>query len=264
MNGLSADQFTRLVELVNNNMATDDDINALEPYRVKRAIFIAAGFGSRMVPITLTMPKPLVKVNGVRIIDTLIDACLQAGIEEIIIVRGYLKDQFNQLLDKYPMITFIDNDMYTEANNISSAYLARHLLQNAYVFEADLLLDNPSIIRKYHYSSDFLAIPVDSTDDWCFETRDGIITKECVGGTNCHQMVGISYWDEAAGRRLEVDLEEHFSKEEGKQSYWEQVPLVYYSNNYQVSVLECAKEDIVEIDTFDELVAIDDSYRDMR
>ena len=69
---------------------------------MKRAVFVAAGFGSRMVPITLNTPKPLVRVNGTRIIDTLLDAVVEAGIPEIVIVRGYLGEQFDQLLYKYP------------------------------------------------------------------------------------------------------------------------------------------------------------------
>ena len=79
-----------LVELgfVDSGTITDKGLDALEPYRVKRALFIAAGFGSRLVPITLNTPKPLVRVNGTRMIDTLLDAVVAAGIEEIYIVRG--------------------------------------------------------------------------------------------------------------------------------------------------------------------------------
>lgn len=80
-----------------NGRITQDGLDALEPYRVKRAVFVAAGFGSRMVPITLNTPKPLVRVNGTRIIDSLLDAVVEAGIPEIVIVRGYLGEQFDQL-----------------------------------------------------------------------------------------------------------------------------------------------------------------------
>ena len=150
---LHSDTLTALAELnlVKNNKITIEGLNALEPYRAKRAIFIAAGFGSRLVPITLNTPKPLVRVKGKRIIDTLIDACLDAGIDEIYIVRGYLAEQFDQLLYKYPMIRFLENPAYNESNNISSAMVARYLMQNAYVFESDLIISNPSIITKYHY-----------------------------------------------------------------------------------------------------------------
>ncbi len=245
---------------VENGAITNAGVNALEPYRAKRAIFIAAGFGSRLVPITFNTPKPLVRVHGVRIIDHLIDACLEAGINEIYIVRGYLADQFDQLLYKYPMIKFLENPVYNEANNISSSMVARYMLSNAYVFEADLLLSNPKIITKYHYTSDFLAIKKERTDDWCFEVEDGIITKEKVGGVDCWQMVGISYWNENDGHRLSQDISDVYAAPGGKERYWEQVPLVYKKDHYKVEVRVCKDEDIVEIDTFRELKAIDKIY----
>ena len=123
---------------ISGGAITSEGINALEPYRAKRAVFIAAGFGSRLAPITINTPKPLVRVHGKRIIDTLIDACLGAGINEIYIVRGYLAEQFDQLLYKYPMIKFLENPDYCKANNISSAMAAKHMLCDAYVFEDDL------------------------------------------------------------------------------------------------------------------------------
>ena len=246
--------------LVSNGTITASGMNALEPYRAKRAVFIAAGFGSRLVPITFNTPKPLVRVKGTRIIDHLLDACLEAGIEEIYIVRGYLAEQFDQLLYKYPMVKFLENPVYNEANNISSSLIAKDLLSNAYVFEADLLLSNPKIITKYHYTSDFLAIKKDRTDDWCFEVKEGVITEEKVGGEDCWQMVGISYWSEEDGRKLSQDIPDVFSTPGGKERYWEQVPLVYRKKNYAVEVRECFEDDIVEIDTFKELKQIDPTY----
>jgi len=239
---------------------TDSGWKALEPYRAKRAIFIAAGFGSRLVPITLNTPKPLIRVNGVRIIDTLIDAVIKAGIEEIIIVRGYLAEQFDQLRYKYPMIKFVENPAYRETNNISSVICVRELLRNAYVFEADLLLSNPLLIKKYHYNSNFLAIPKTRSEDWCFTVADGIIQEERLGGLNCHQMVGISYWDDPDGKRLAEDMSRAYEMPGGKEYYWEQVPLTVFRNHYRVGIYECAEDDVVEIDTFSELKAVDKSY----
>lgn len=247
---------------VEDRKITNSGVNALEPYRAKRAIFIAAGFGTRLVPITFNTPKPLVRVRGVRIIDRLIDACLEAGINEIYIVRGYLGELFDQLLYKYPMIKFLENPVYNEANNISSSLVARYMLSNAYVFEADLLISNPKIICKYHYTSDFLAIKKERSDDWCFKVKDGIIQEEKVGGEgdDIWQMVGISYWNEADGHKLSQDIQDVYQSPGGKERYWEQVPLVYRKEHYAVEVRECHDEDIVEIDTFKELKAIDKTY----
>lgn len=242
------------------NAITQNGLKVLEPYRVKRAIFLAAGFGSRLVPITLNTPKPLVLVNGKRIIETLLDAVVKAEIEEIYIVTGYLSEQFEILKKKYPQIKFVENNMYNEANNISSAYLVRNLIKNAYVLESDLYLYNPKLIRKYEYHSNFLGYYVDRSDDWCIEVKNGIITKEKVGGINCYQMVGISYYDENDGVNIKKDMEEVFKSPGGKEKYWEQVILDICKKNYNIYLRECQKEDIIEIDTFNELKAIDKTY----
>ena len=92
---------------------------------VKRAIIMAAGTGSRMNPVTLDTPKPLVRVNRVRMIDTVIQALHANNINEIYIVVGYLKEQFEQLKADYPNITLIENPYYDTCNNISSLYVAR-------------------------------------------------------------------------------------------------------------------------------------------
>ena len=239
---------------------TEAGLEALEPYRVKRAVFIAAGFGSRLVPITLNTPKPLVRVKGTRMIDTLLDAVVAAGIEEIYVVRGYLGEQFDQLLYKYPMIRFIENPIYNEANNISSAMCCRHLLQNAYVLEADLVLYNPALITKYQYTSNYLGVPVEVTDDWCFETKNHVITKVMVGGTNCHHMFGISYWTTEDGAKLYEDIKKVYEMPGGKERYWDQVALEYCQDHYRVEVRECTFRDIVEIDTFSELKKLDHTY----
>ena len=266
MTGYPLEAVAHALEEMERNQLTDQGaitqrgVEALEPYRAKRAIFIAAGFGSRMVPITLNTPKPLVRVNGKRIIDGLIDACLAAGIDEIYIVRGYLAEQFDQLLYKYPMIRFLENPIYNEANNISSAVCVRHMLSNAYVFEADLLLYNPEIICKYHYCSDFLAIYKERTDDWCFDTENGVITGQKIGGLNCWQEVGTSYWNETDGRKLFGHLKEVYNMPGGKEKYWDQVPLDVFKDQYRVEIKACKASDIVEIDTFRELKAIDKSY----
>ena len=246
--------------LISDGKITDQGLEALEPYRVKRAVFIAAGFGSRLVPVTLNTPKPLVKVKGKRIIDTLLDAVYDAGIEEVIVVRGYLAEQFDTLSNKYKGIKFLENPLYNEANNISSTLIAKEFLQNAYVLESDLLLNKRDLITKYQYTSNFLGIPCDRTDDWCFIVKDGVIKEQKIGGENCFQMVGISYWTGEDGKKLAKDIEDVFNMPGGKERYWDQVPLKYAKNNYTVEVRECGFDDIIEIDTFSELKAVDKSY----
>ena len=79
-------------------------------------------------------------------------------------------------------------------------------------------------------------------------------------GLDCYQMVGISYWNEADGHKLSAHIKAAYEMPGGKELYWEQVPLVVFKNDYKVEVRECKEEDIVEIDSFKELVAIDKTY----
>ena len=246
--------------LLHGGELTADGLKILEPYKVRRAIFIVAGIGERLLPITINTPKPLVKVHGVRIIDRLIDACLVADIEEIYIVRGYLAEQFDLLLKKYPTLKFIDNPLYNEANNISSAVRAAKFFGRAYVFEGDLLLHNPTLIRRYEFAPNFLGIEMARSDDWCFDVQDGVIVKQKIGGLNCWQEVGISFWDDASAAQLAKDLPAAFESPGGRELYWDEVPLKIFAENYRVEVRPCMKDDIVEIDTFNELKTIDKAY----
>lgn len=262
MSKLSRVEFDRLVERAETGTASSEELEMLEPYRAKRAIMLASGFGSRMMPVTAKLPKPLVRVNGVRIIDTLLDALLAAGIEEIWLVRGYRGEMFDELLGKYPMIRFIDNPDYATTNNISSAVLAKDHFSNAYVFESDLYLKNPALISRYQWQSNYLGVPVEHTDDWCFTVENGRITDLKKGGDRCHHMFGISYWSAEDGVRLAEDLPREFDAcEATRQRFWDDVPCVLCNERYNVAIRECSFDDVEEIDTYEELCAIDASYR---
>ena len=242
---------------------TERGLEALEPYRVKRAVIMAAGFGSRMVPVTLDRPKPMVAVNGVRIIDTLLDALVSVGIKDITLVRGYKKEKFDEILEKYPFINLIDNDIYDKTNNISSAMAALEHIDQCYLCEADLYISNPAIITKYQYCSNILGSYSLETDDWSFKLDNGHITDYQKGNTYCFNYYGISYWTKEDSARLREDFAQVYNEEpEGNDYFWEFIPLVLRKERYAVEVRPCEKSDIMEIDNFYELVQLDSSYKD--
>ena len=150
--------------------------------------------------------------------------------------------------------------MYNEANNISSAWVARDLLQNAYVCHADMLLSNPGLIRKYEYRSNYLGQYRERTDDWCFVVKRGLIKELKVGGQDCYHMYGISYWTAQDGAQLAQDIDQVYRMPGGKERYWDEVALRVCSKNYKVQVRPCFEGDIVEIDTFNELKQVDPVY----
>ena len=231
-------------------------------YTAQKAIILAAGVGSRMAPVTLDCPKPLVRVNGVRIIDTIIDALSEAGVEEITIVRGYKKECFDELLEKYPFLEFVDNDLFDKTNSISSAHVAlNHIKGGCYICEADLLVTNPAIISKYHTSSDYLGSYAKETDDWSLKEMDGRAVDYRKGNTDCFNCYGISFWTPEDCDKLREDIESVWNEEGGREVFYEFVPLVLRKENYYVKIRKCQREDVVEIDNFHELVALDCSYK---
>lgn len=241
---------------------TEAGLAALEPYRVKRAVILAAGFGSRMMPATADRPKPMVTVNGVRIIDTLLDALTAVGITDITLVRGYKKERFDELLPKYPFLKLVDNDIYDSTNNISSAMAVLDRIDACYLCEADLYITNPDIITKYQYASNILGSYSLETDDWSFRLEDGHITQYQKGNTYCYNYYGISYWTPEDSAKLRRDFRQVYEEEPGGKDYfWEFIPLVLRRESYAVEILQCEKSDIMEIDNYYELAQLDPAYR---
>ncbi|MBR0040055.1 MAG: phosphocholine cytidylyltransferase family protein [Oscillospiraceae bacterium] len=242
---------------------TEDGLAALSPFQVRRAVILAAGFGSRMMPATAERPKPMVEVAGVRIIDTLLDALVGAGIREITIIGGYRFETLKELLVKYPFLHLIENTDYASANNISSAVLARDALHGGcYLCEADLLIANPRIITKYQYASNILGSYSMETDDWSFKMVDGCVADYRKGNTYCYNYYGISFWSAEDCEKLNRDFAEVYARPDGKDYFWEFVPFVLKKENYQVEIRPCSKRDIVEIDNYSELAQLDGRYRE--
>ena len=147
-------------------------------HTVKRAIIMAAGFGSRMQPVTLTTPKPLVKVNGMRMIDTVIQGLHHNGIQEIYIVAGYLKEQFYALETQYPGVKIIENPYYDTCNNISSLYVAREHLEDVMILDGDQIIYHDKILDPSFERSGYNCVWTDSqTDEWLMTVKDGVVTS---------------------------------------------------------------------------------------
>lgn len=126
--------------------------------KVRRAIIMAAGLGNRLRPVTLKIPKPLIKVNGIRMIDSVIDALHKNEIYEIYIVVGYLKEQFSVAQENYPDIKLIENPYYMTCNNISSLYVARDYIDDAIILDGDQLIYNAGILDPYFEKSGYNSV----------------------------------------------------------------------------------------------------------
>lgn len=230
--------------------------------KVERAIIMAAGIGKRMQPVTLQTPKPLVKVQGVRMIDTVIRGLHHNGITEIYVVTGYLKEQFQALEQEYPGVKLIENPYYDSCNNISSLYMAREYIENAIILDGDQMIYNPDILRPDFERSGYNCIWTDEeTDEWLLTVKDGVVTScSRTGGEQGWQLYSVSRWSKTDGQKLKRHLEIEFEEKKNTQIYWDDVAMFCYPQEYELGIMEMKRGDIVEIDNLEELAVIDKTY----
>lgn len=235
-------------------------------HKVERAIIMAAGLGNRMHPITLTTPKPLVKVNGVRMIDTVIQGLHQNGIHEIYVVVGYLKEQFTELEKEYPGLTLIENPYFDTCNNISSLYVARDHIENVIILDGDQIIYNPAILSPEFERSGYNSVWTDEeTDEWLQNVENGIVTScSRTGGKGGWQLYSISRWTAEDGRKLKRHLEEEFEQKKNRQIYWDDVAMFCHSEDYQLGIWPMSAEDVIEVDNLFELATLDKSYQNIQ
>ena len=90
----------------------------LKEHEIENAIILAAGMSTRFVPLSFEKPKGLLKVKGQVLIERQILQLREKGIDEIIIVVRYMKEQFKYLIDKFGVIFSSSSAMICSAFSI--------------------------------------------------------------------------------------------------------------------------------------------------
>lgn len=220
------------------------------------AILMAAGLGSRMKPLTDTTAKPLVRVLGRPLIETVIAALIARGVGDVYVVVGYRKEQFRSLTEKYPNVHLIVNEEYQTKNNINSIAVAAEQMASAdcFVCEADLYIPSADLLcRTLGHSGYFGKFLPGHSDDWVFETSDGRITRVGKGGDNCFNMVGVSYFRQADAARIASAVLEAVKKPENAQLFWDDIVDRLCKEGLDLVVHEVRPGEIVECDTVQDL-----------
>ena len=231
-------------------------------HKAVRAIIMAAGKGERMHPLTEKVPKPLIRVNGRRMIDSVIEGLRANGILEIYIVVGHLKEQFEELKILYTGVELIENPYYETCNNISSLYAVRDHLEDCMILDGDQIIYDPSILAPEFERSGYNAVWTDEeTTEWLMTVENGIVTGcSRTGGSRGWQLYSISRWSAEDGAKLKKHLELEFDVKKNRQIYWDDVAMFCHPEEYTLGIRPMRAEDIIEIDSLEELIAADPTY----
>lgn len=218
----------------------------------KNAIILAAGFGMRMVPINTETPKGLLEIKGERLIECTIRQLHEVGITEIYVVVGFMKEQYEYLIDEYGVDLIVAPD-YASKNNLHSLKTAADHLSNSYIIPCDIWREKNPYSRNELYSWYMVSDLVD--DDSTVRVnrkQELVVQKEQAGG---NAMIGICYLLEAEAAVVRERLEELGRDSRYDGAFWEET--LYRKDRMIVTARVVHAADAVEINTYEQLREID-------
>ncbi|OCA88282.1 CTP--phosphocholine cytidylyltransferase [Bacillus sp. FJAT-27225] len=218
-----------------------------------RAIILAAGMGTRMRPLTLTTPKSLVEVNGIPMLERQIEFLKEKGINEIIVVTGYLKEKFEYLKSMYN-VTLINNDAYDKYNNLYTMNLVSEYLPGSYVLEADVYLNENFLLENPKDSLYFSAKREEFNNEWIlrFDANNKVYDIEIGTSRNEYILCGVSFWSIEDGIFIKGKIKEAMKQGNYSSLYWDDI----VKNNISklnVFIKKIKATDCFEIDSLEEL-----------
>ena len=238
---------------------TDKGLEALAPYRVDNAIIMAAGLSSRFAPISYERPKGVLRVRGEVLIERQIAQLQQAGITDITVVVGYMKEEFFYLADKMG-VSIIINSEYAQRNNNSSLFKVREKLGNTYICSSDDYFTE-NVFEPYVYQAYYPGVFVEgATDEYCLQVggRNRIVGVT-VGGADVWCMFGQAYFDRAFSKRFVDILEDEYDLPETRQKLWEDI-FRDHVRELDMVMRPYGPDVIHEFDSLDELRKFDPEF----
>lgn len=227
----------------------------------KNAIILAAGKSNRFAPFTYERPKGLFRVKGEILIERQIEQLKAAGIEDIYIVVGYMKEKFFYLEQKYGVHLIVNNE-FGDKGNLYSLFVAREYLKNTYICCADhYFTKNPFLDESAHGCS-YRACSYKKRKfrEFAITISDAnVITGVEVGGVDSYAMVGHAYFNERFSQKFRKYIEREINDFGIAKMFWEEFyakhikELTLYAKHYK-------EKSILEFDSIEDLREFDSEF----
>ena len=218
--------------------------------RPRRAVILAAGFGMRMVPINTETPKGLLQVHGERLIDRLIRQLHQALIRDIRVVVGFLKEQYEYLIDEFGVELVVNPD-YARKNNLHTVDRVRSALSDCYVVPCDLYCtENP--FRAHEFYSWYMVSEAPAPDSTVRVNRKQALIPVSENG---NRMIGICYLTADDGRKVSEKVHALCLDSRMDGAFWEEA--LYAEGKMLPAARVVPEGQVVEINTYEQLRELD-------
>ena len=216
------------------------------------AIILAAGMGMRMIPVNFFAPKALIEVKGEKLIDRLIVQLHEAGIKDITVVVGFMKECFEYLIDEYE-VNLVYNSDYATANNLHSLSLVADRIHNTYILPCDIWCEfNPfskTELYSWYMVSDLMKV---ESNIHVNRKMELVSIPDSVAGNS---MIGICYLLEAEASNVRENLKTYDGNDKYIAEFWESA--LFKEKRMIVQAKVVKSTDIIEINTFEQLRDID-------
>lgn len=221
--------------------------------RPNQAVILAAGAGMRMIPINTEVSKGMLEVRGETLVERLIKQLKEKGIHKITIVVGFMKEQYEYLIDEYD-VTLIVNADYASKNNLHSLNLASEYLKNSYIIPCDIWCkDNP--FHTHELYSWYMVSDTQTNESSVRVNRKmelTAISKTAIGNA----MIGISYLSENDSSYIQKRLSSLDNDARYDGCFWEEA--LYNHNRMVIPARIIPGSNAVEINTYEQLRELDE------
>ncbi|MBO4242336.1 MAG: NTP transferase domain-containing protein [Clostridiales bacterium] len=262
--GLSLGVVNKSVKNLKDEGYISEDLAVLKPGMdlIKKktpanAVILAAGFGMRMVPINLEVPKALLQVKGQTLIERQIEQLHEAGIKDITVVVGFLMEQFEYLIDRYG-VDLVPNSEYFFKNNLYSVDKVVDRIGNTYIIPCDIWCRNNPFTTFEPYSW-YMVSEEKIANGGIKLNRQLEITGK--GEADANKMIGISYIDGEDAEKLRSNVKKLTQNPANDNLFWE---AALFDLEPRINAKIISASDAVEINTYEQLREFDSDSNQLR
>ena len=218
----------------------------------KNAVILAAGYGMRMVPINVEVPKGLLEVQGEPLIERIIRQLHEASVYDIDIIVGFMKEQYEYLMDKYH-VNLVFNRAYSAKNNLHSLNCVIDKIGNTYIIPCDIWCRDNPFSRREWYSWYMVTEQVSEDSSVRINRRRELVHVK--KGESGNTMIGIAYVLDEDAKILKQTIQEYVQKREYNHTFWERA--FFDGAGIVIGARKMQSSQVNEINTYEQLRELD-------